>query len=52
MCRESDPLPLAESLEDALRLFYGGSAPPAEPECRPIAKPQNEKDAEPAELVA
>jgi hypothetical protein len=51
MCRESDPLLLAEEeLQDALRLFYGGTPPPHE--LTQTATPQMPHDAEPAELVA
>ena len=50
MCRESDPLLLAEDVEDALRLFYGGTPPPCE--LTQAAQPQIQHDAERAELVA
>lgn len=50
MCRESDPLLLAEDVEDALRLFYGGTPPPHE--LTQAAPPQIQHDAERAELVA
>jgi hypothetical protein len=53
MCRESDPLLLTEQVDDdALRLYYGGTPPQAESGPQQTATPQNEHDAESAELVA
>ena len=53
MCREQNPLLLAEDVEDALRLFYGGMPPSEEPSPNQTTPPQNdEHDAERAELVA